>query len=99
MAKERNKDRQPQGGDMAHAAEKFLLAGAGLFTKSDDLTEITIQNDYGTIVLKRTSEGKTNVQAIGFTADFDEPDEEDEDEDFDEEEYNKVVSKMVRWFD
>lgn len=81
----------------------FLLAGVKMFIKNPDLTRISIQNDSGAIVLEReTMSGKPAVRAIGFTADFDEENEEDESgEDFeeDEESEKKVIDNVWRWFD
>ena len=80
----------------------FLLAGAKMFIKNPDLTRISIQNDSGAIVLEReTMSGKPAVHAIGFTADFDEEDEENEsdEEEESEEDEKKVIDNVWRWFD
>ena len=85
--------------------ERFLLAGVGVFLKHGELSQMTVQNDYGAILVKRTPNGKTVTHAIGFSADFD-SDEDDfdddgeeygDDEDEDEDDYNAVVSRFVRW--
>ena len=70
-----------------------------MFNNHPDLTHITIQNDFGAIVLKRDTAGdKPAVRVMGFSSeDFDEEDEDGE-EDFDEEDDEENES-FVRWFD
>lgn len=79
----------------------FLLAGVKMFIKNPDLTRISIQNDSGAIVLEReTMSGKPAVHAIGFTADFDEEEENESDEEEEnEEDEKKIIDNVWRWFD
>lgn len=88
--------------------ERFLLAGVGVFLKHGELSQMTVQNDYGAILVKRAPDGETVTRAIGFNADWGaDEDEDDEDgeeygddgdeEDEDEDDYNAVVSRFVRW--
>lgn len=83
-----------------HSGAGFLLAGVRVFLKSPDLSEMTIQNDCGAIVVKRRLPEKGSVQAIGFGACLDGEDEDDAADDEDEggEGYENFVESFVRWF-
>ncbi|WP_251547757.1 hypothetical protein [Pumilibacter intestinalis] len=57
-------------------SERFLLSGVRLFLSKPELSGMTIQNEYGAISVRRDTEPKTAVHAIGFAVD----DEDDYDE-------------------
>lgn len=78
--------------------EAFLMAGVGVFLKNGDLAHMTIQNEYGAIVVNRSTLEKVNTFAIGFGVDGAD-NGDDEDDDFDEEEYREVVEKYIKWLD
>ena len=97
MAKQGKGGNAPRG--FTDEQKAFLFEGVRMFNNHPDLTHITIQNDFGAIVLKRDTVGdKPAVRVMGFSSeDFDEEDEDGED-DFDEEDDEENES-FVRWFD
>ncbi len=97
MNKNKQKDSTPKNGAQRTETpqERFLMAGVGVFLKNGDLSQMQIQNDYGIIVVKRTTpNGKTETRAIGFAVDDCEDCDEDEENEQDEQE---TVNKFVRW--
>ena len=63
--------------DTPNNSARFLLSGVRVFLKNTELAHMTIQNEYGAISVRRDTEPKTAVHAIGFAVD----DEDDYDED------------------
>ena len=56
----------------------FLLSGVGVFLDHAELSSMTIQNDYGAIVVNRCKPLKGSAFAVGFSAELNE-EEHDED--------------------
>lgn len=53
---------------------EFLFEGVRLFLKTPDISQMTIQNDSGAISVVRATPKRTDIRAIGFTADFNDED-------------------------
>lgn len=70
--KRRNTARQNDG-------EKLLRYGVTVFLSNKEVDAITIENRSGCISLRRREIPQRDVQAIGFTANFDEGDYYEED--------------------
>lgn len=66
--KRRNTTRQNDG-------EKLLRYGVTVFLGNKEVDAITVENRAGCISLRRREIPQRDIQAIGFTANFDEDDE------------------------
>lgn len=79
--------------------ERFLMAAVGVFLNNGELSKMTIQNDYGAIVLARSENGKTITRAIGFVMPEDDGEDFDDYEDYEEndEDEQEAINKFVRW--
>ncbi len=99
MNKHKQKNSTPKNGAQRTETpqERFLMAGVGVFLKNGELSQMSIQNDYGVIVVKRNENGKTVTRAIGFAVpDYDEDGEDYEDEENEQDE-QAAINKFVRW--
>lgn len=59
---------------------RFLMSGVRLFLQKPELSQMTIQNEYGAISVRRNVPPKEHTYAVGFAVD-----------DYDEEEYDDYV--------
>ncbi len=55
---------------------RFLMSGVRLFLQKPELSQMTIQNEYGAISVRRDITPKTVTHAVGFVVDNDEDDED-----------------------
>lgn len=104
MKKDKQKDSTPKNGvqQAESTQERFLMAGVGVFLKNGELSKMTIQNDYGAIVLTRSESGKTITRAIGFVMPEDDEDDGEDFDDYEDYEENEqdeqaAINKFVRW--
>lgn len=54
---------------------RFLLAGVRVFLKNSELSQMTIQNEYGSISVSRDIPTKTVTQTVGFAEHFESEEE------------------------
>lgn len=103
MKKDKQTNRTTKNGvqHTENTQERFLIEAVGVFLKNGELSKMTIQNDYGAIVVTRSENGKAITRAIGFSMS---DDEEDDGEEYDDEEYEEneeeeqeTINKFVRW--
>lgn len=62
---------------------RFLMSGVRFFLRNNELSDMTIQNEYGAISVRRERTPKTAISAVGFRVN-DVDREDDEEEDYDE---------------
>lgn len=85
------------GAKQPDSPQEFLKSGFNAFLQNGELFQMSIQNDYGVIVVKRNENGKTVTCAIGFAMpDYDEDSEDYEDEENEQDE-QAAIKKFVRW--